>query len=86
MSARQPPKQPLVSLALATRVFLPGVRPGINLNEMRPGAWQAIKDAYAQAAEEKLRALHRSHLWLVVSFACVLLTVIIFVLLPAPPK
>ncbi len=81
-----PPGCWLVSLALATRVFLPRIRPGVNFNEVSPGAWQQVKDAYAQASEEKLRALHRSHLWLLLSFGCLLLVVILFVLLPAPPK
>lgn len=81
-----PPGCWLVSLALATCVFLPRNRPKVNLNELSPGAWQKVKDTYAQASEEKLRALKHSHVWLIISFGCLLLTVIIFVLLPAPSK
>lgn len=79
-----PPGCWLISLALATRVFLPRIHLGINFNEISPGAWQKVKDAYAQASEEKLRALHHSHAWLIASFVCLLFTVVIFVLLPAP--
>jgi hypothetical protein len=75
----------LVSLFLATCVFLPRMRPEINLNEVSAGAWQKVKDAYGQAAEEKLRWLRRSHRWLVASFVLVLLAVILFVSLPTPP-
>jgi hypothetical protein len=81
-----PPGCWLISLALATRVFIPRIRPGVNFNEISPGAWQKVKDAYAQASEEKLRVLQRSHIWLIVSFGCVLLAVLIFLLLPPPPK
>ncbi len=81
-----PPICWLVSLAQAAHVFLPRMRPGVNFNEISPGAWQKVKDAYAQAADEKLRALNRSHAWLIVSFGCVLLAVVVFLWLPAPPK
>jgi hypothetical protein len=50
----------LVSLAYATRVFVPRIRPGVNFNEMSVSAWQKVKDAYGEAAEEKLRWLRRS--------------------------
>jgi hypothetical protein len=80
-----PPGCWLISLALATRVFLPRVQPGVNLNEISPGAWQKVKDAYARTSEAKLQALQHAHFWLLISFGAVLLSVVIFVLLPAPP-
>jgi hypothetical protein len=75
----------LVSLFFATRVFLPRIRPEVNFNEVSAGAWQKVKEVYRQAAEEKLRWLHRSHNWLVASFVLILLAVILFVCLPTPP-
>jgi hypothetical protein len=84
----------LVSLFFATRVFLrkdgepflSRIRPEVNFNEVSTGAWQKVKDVYRQAAEEKLRWLHRSHGWLVASFALILLAAILFVCLPIPPS
>ncbi len=75
----------LMSLAYATRVFVPRIYPGMNFNELSLSAWQKVKDAYGEVAEKKLRWLHRSQQWLVGSFVLVLLAVVLFVLLPAPP-
>jgi len=74
----------LVSLAYATRVFVPRIRPGVNFNELSVSAWQKVKDAYGEVAEEKLRSLHRSQRWLIGSFVLVLVAVVLFVLSPAP--
>ena len=72
----------LVSLFYATRVFVPRVRPNVNFNEVSVSAWRKVKDAYGHANEEKLRWLHRSHLWLIASFALVLFIVVALVSLP----
>ena len=74
----------LVSLVYATRVFVPRTRPGVNFNELSVSAWQKVKDAYGEVAEEKLRWLHRSQRWLIGSFVLVLVAVVLFVLSPAP--
>ena len=76
----------LISLYCATRVFVPQVRPGVNLNDVSVGAWQQIKDAYEATVDQKLKWLRRSHVILVVSFAAVLLMLVLLaLLLPAPP-
>jgi hypothetical protein len=75
----------LVSLFCATHVFMPRVRPDINFNEVSSSAWQKIKDAYGRANMEKLRWLRRSHKWLVVSFALVLITIVVLIFLPTVP-
>jgi hypothetical protein len=75
----------LISLYCATRVFVPQVRPGVNLNDVSVGAWQQIKDAYEATVDQKLKWLRRSHVTLVVSFAAVLLMLVLLALLPAPP-
>lgn len=75
----------LVSLFSATRVFVPRVQPGVDLNELSAGAWQKIKDEYGRVNEEKLRSLHRSHHWLIASFVLVLIAVLVLVFLPAVP-
>jgi hypothetical protein len=74
-----------ISFYAATRVFLRRVRPSINLNEFSPDAWQKVKQEYGRVNEEKLHYLQRAHLWLMISFVLVLLAVVLFVLLPAPP-
>ena len=75
----------LVSLFYATRVFVPRVQPDVNFNEVSASAWQKVKNAYRRASEEKLRWLHRSHFWLIVSFVLVLISVVVLVLLPTAP-
>jgi hypothetical protein len=75
----------LISLAYATRVFVPRIHPGVNFNELSISAWQRVRDAYGVVAEKKLHWLHRSQQWLIGSFVLVLLAVVLFVLLPAPP-
>ncbi len=75
----------LVSLFYATRVFVPRMRPDVNFNEVSASAWQKVKDVYGRVSEEKLRWLHFSHRWLIVSFALVLLAVVVLVLLPTAP-
>ena len=74
----------LVSLASATRVFVPRIRPGVNFNELSVSAWQKVKDAYGEVAEEKLRWLHHAQRWLIGSFVLVFVAVVLFVLSPAP--
>lgn len=80
-----PPACWLVSLLYATRVFVPRVQPDINLNELSVGMWRKIRDEYGRVNEKKLLWLHRSHRWLIASFALVLLAVVILVFLPAAP-
>ena len=74
----------LVSLYCATCVFVPKLRPGINLNDFSIGAWQHIKGKYEEALEQKARWLHRSHLVLVASFGVVLILLVVLALLPFP--
>lgn len=75
----------LLSLFYATRVFVPRVQPSVNFNEVSVSAWQKIKDGYGRANEEKLRWLHRSHGWLIVSFVLVLIAILVLILLPTTP-
>jgi len=75
----------LLSLYCATRVFLPQVRPGVNLNDMHAGAWQNIKQAYEKTRDEKLAWLAWSHRWLIISFGAVLVVLVTLALLPAAP-
>jgi len=75
----------LISLYFATRVFLPRIRPDLNMNEVSVGAWQKVKDAYGRTVEEKLRWLQLSHRWLIASFVLVLFAIVLLVLLPTPP-
>ncbi|MFL5653953.1 MAG: hypothetical protein ACJ8CB_07230 [Ktedonobacteraceae bacterium] len=72
----------LVSLFYATRVFVPRVRPDVNLNEVSARAWQKVRDAYGRVSEEKLRWLQYSHRWLIASFVLVLIAVVVLVFLP----
>lgn len=76
----------LISLYSATRVFVPQVRPGVNLNDLSIGAWQNIKEKYEEALEKKLCWLQWSHLVLVASFGVVLMVLVLLALLPAPPS
>ena len=75
----------LLSLLFATLVFVPRVR-DIDLDDMRPGAWIELRDAYTELGLRKLRWLHWSHGWLLVSFVAVLLLLgtLVFVAVPAP--
>ena len=75
----------LVSLFSATRVFIPRVQLGVNVNEVSVSAWRKVKDAYGRANEEKLRWLQYSHRWLIASFVLVLLAVVVLVFLPTTP-
>jgi len=75
----------LVSLFYATRVFVPRVQPDVNFNEVSTSSWQKVKDTYGRVNAEKLRSLHRSHYWLVISFVLVLIAVLVLVLLPTAP-
>lgn len=75
----------LISLAYATRVFVPRIHPDVNFNELSLSAWQKVKDAYGEVAEKKLRWLHCSQRWLIGSFVLVLLAVVLFGLLTMPP-
>ncbi|HEY6411877.1 MAG TPA: hypothetical protein VIY29_30840, partial [Ktedonobacteraceae bacterium] len=74
----------LLSLYCATRVFLPQVRLGANINDMRIGAWQNIKQTYEKTRDEKLAWLAWSHRWLIISFAAVLVILVTLAFLPAP--
>ena len=62
----------LISLYYATRVFVPQVRSGLNLNDTRVDAWQNIEATYEKTVDKKLIWLRRSHCWLITSFALVL--------------
>lgn len=76
----------LISLYCATQVFVPKVRPGVDLNDMSVTAWQDIKHTYETTVAEKLAWLHRSHRWLIVSFSVLLLVLVLLVFLPAAPQ
>src|SRR5262245_12056697 len=43
----------LTSLFYATRVFVPRVQLGVDLNELSAGAWQKIRDGYGRVNKEK---------------------------------
>jgi len=75
----------LVSLFSATRVFIPRVQVGVNVNEVSVSAWRKVKDAYGRTSEEKLRWLQYSHRWLIASFVLVLIAVVVLVFLPTTP-
>ncbi|GHO67440.1 hypothetical protein KSC_063320 [Ktedonobacter sp. SOSP1-52] len=75
----------LVSLFYATRVFVPRIQPGIDFNEISVSAWRKVKETYGRANEEKLRWLQFSHRWLIASFIFVLLSIVVFLVLPSPP-
>jgi hypothetical protein len=76
----------LLSLWNATRVFIPRVQPDtINLNELSAGTWRKIRDEYGRINTQKLRWLHHSHRWLIISFVFVLLVVTGLVFLPPTP-
>jgi hypothetical protein len=76
----------LVSLFYATRVFVPGIQPDVNFNEVSVSAWQKVKDAYGRVSEEKLHWLHYSHRWLIASFILVFLAIMVLILLPVGPS
>lgn len=75
----------LVSLFYATRVFVPRIQPGIDFNEVSVSAWRKVKEAYGRASKEKLYCLQASHRWLITSFIFVLLSIVVFLVLPLPP-
>ena len=75
----------LISLYCATRVFVPQVRSGMNLNDMSVGAWQNIEEIYEKTGDEKFKWLHRSHYWLIGSFAVVLIILVTLAFLPSAP-
>jgi hypothetical protein len=68
----------LISLYCATRVFVPQIRSGANINEMGVNAWQSIKQTYEKAVDDKMHWLHYSHCWLVISFATMLIVLLVF--------
>lgn len=75
----------LLSLYSATRVFVPELRPEVNINDLDADGWQDIQRLYEQAAEAKQRWLKRSHGWLIASFAVVLVLLVVFAFLPEAP-
>src|ERR1700674_5365863 len=75
----------LISLYSATRVFVPQPRPGVNFNDLDTDAWQDIQRLYERAADEKLKWLRRSHRWLILSFAVVLILLAVLAFLPGAP-
>src|SRR5260370_42119477 len=75
----------LISLYCATRVFVPQVRSGVNLNDMSVGAWQNIEEIHEKTSDVKLKWLHRSHHWLIGSFAVVLIVLVTLAFLPSAP-
>jgi hypothetical protein len=74
----------LASLYCATRVFVPQLRK-LDLDDVQPGAWERLRDAYHAAGAEKLAWLRRVHRLLVASFAVVLALLILLAFIPAPP-
>lgn len=76
----------LISLYYATRVFIPQVRSGVNLNDTSVGAWQNIETTYDKTCDKKLQLLHRSHQWLISSFVIILFVIVMLTFLPATPE
>lgn len=75
----------LISLYCATRVFVPQIRSGVNLNDMSVDAWQNIEGTYEKTCDEKFKWLHRSHYWLIGSFVVVLIVLVALAFLPPAP-
>jgi hypothetical protein len=75
----------LGSLYCATRVFVPQVRPGADLDDVSVDAWLKIRNTYTETVAQKLAWLHRSHRLLISSFVVVLVLLILLVFLPAAP-
>ncbi len=75
----------LASLFCATRVFVPQVRQGADLDDIQLDAWQKIRDTYAKTVRQKLAWLHWSHGFLIMSFVVVLILLTLLALWPAPP-
>lgn len=75
----------LLSLFFATLVFVPQVQ-GFDLDDLRSGAWIELRDAYVDVSLRKLRWLHWSHAWLIISFVAVLglLCSLVFIAAPEP--
>lgn len=73
------------TLFCATKVFVPQVRPGADLDDMRVTAWRGIRDAYTKAVSAKLAWLHRSHWLLIASFVAVLVLLVWLAFLPSAP-
>ncbi len=78
-----PPLFWFISLYQATRVFIPKVHDKVNLDDASVGAWVKIRAAYDQTGQEKLRVLQSSQRWLVMSFAVVLVALLLLFFLPA---
>lgn len=72
----------LISLYCATRVFVPQERSGVNLNDTSVDAWQNIEATYEKTSDKKLKWLHRSHYWLIGSFAVVFVVLTSLAFLP----
>jgi hypothetical protein len=75
----------LMSLFYATRVFVPQIHQNVDLTDVSVSAWLNIQQSYAAIRDAKLRALHKSHFWLIVSFAVLLILLLLLVMLPAAP-
>jgi hypothetical protein len=75
----------LGSLYCATRVFVPQARPGADLDDAGPNAWERIRATYDATVQQKLGWLQRAHRLLVISFAAVLLLLATLAFLPSAP-
>ncbi len=75
----------LMSLFYATRVFVPQIHQNVDLTDVRVSAWLDIQQAYATIRDAKLKSLHRSHFWLIASFAVLLVLLLLLVMLPVAP-
>lgn len=73
----------LGSLFYATRVFVPQVRLGADIDDFSVDAWLRIRDVYTKTLDVKLALLHRSHWLLISSFVIVLVPLILLAFLPA---
>jgi hypothetical protein len=73
----------LASLFCATRVFVPQVRFGADIDDFSIHTWQRIRDTYSDTVAHKLVWLHLSHWFLISSFVVVLLLLILQAFLPA---
>lgn len=72
----------LVSLYCAVQVFVPKERLGVNLNDVSIDGWIKTKQVYEEAVDNKMRWLHYAHLWLVASFASVIVLIVLYAFLP----
>lgn len=72
------------SLWFATQVFVPRERQGANRNDLRPEAWEELRETVEDALKEKQRLLNRAHALLLASYV-VAVVLMGYWLVNAPP-